>query len=63
MDGYSIDLSGYIILTGLRHIKVLVTLTPHFQGHSFVYRISPEPADVFSLNLHGCNIRKSLRAD
>ena len=28
MDGYSSDLSGYIIVTGLRHIKVLVTLTP-----------------------------------
>ena len=27
MDGYSSDLSGYIIVTGLRHIKVLVTLT------------------------------------
>ena len=28
MDGYSSDLSGYIIVTGLRYMKVLVTLTP-----------------------------------
>ena len=33
MDGYSSDLSRYIIVTGLKHIKVSVTLTP-FQGHS-----------------------------
>ena len=25
MDGYSLDLIGYIIVTGLRHIQVLVT--------------------------------------
>ena len=25
MNGYSSDLSGYTIVTGLRHIKVLVT--------------------------------------
>ena len=28
MNGYSSDLSGYFIVTGLRHLKVLVTLTP-----------------------------------
>ena len=28
MDGYSTDLSGYIIVLGLRHVTVLVTLTP-----------------------------------
>ena len=28
MDGYSSDLSGYIIVTELRHVKFLVTLTP-----------------------------------
>ena len=28
MHGYSSDLSGYIIVTGLRHVKFLVTLTP-----------------------------------
>ena len=28
IDGYSSDLSGYTIVTGFRHIKVLVTLTP-----------------------------------
>ena len=28
MDGYSSDLSWYIVVTGLRHIKVLMTLTP-----------------------------------
>ena len=28
MHGYSSDLSGYIIVTGLGHVNVLVTLTP-----------------------------------
>ena len=28
MDGYSSNLSGYIIATGLRYVKFLVTLTP-----------------------------------
>ena len=28
MDGYSSDLSGYIFVTGVRHIEVLVTLIP-----------------------------------
>ena len=28
MDGYLSDLSGYIIVTGVRHVTVLVTLTP-----------------------------------
>ena len=28
LDGYSSDLIGYIILTGLRYVTVLVTLTP-----------------------------------
>ena len=28
MDGYSSDMSEYIIVTGLRHVKFLVTLTP-----------------------------------
>ena len=28
IDGYLSDLNGYITVTGLRHIKALVTLTP-----------------------------------
>ena len=28
MDGYSSDLSGYIIVTGLRHVKVLGDFDP-----------------------------------
>ena len=31
MDEYSSDLNGYIIVTGLRHVTVLVTLTPVFK--------------------------------
>ena len=28
IHGYSSDLSRYVVVTGLRHIKILVTLTP-----------------------------------
>ena len=28
MDGYSSDLSGYIVVTDLRHVKFWVALTP-----------------------------------
>ena len=28
VHGYSSDLSRYIIVAGLRHVKILVTLTP-----------------------------------
>ena len=49
MDGYSSDLSGYIVVTELKHVKFWVTLTP-FQGHSLVCRISLEPVDGFSPN-------------
>ena len=62
MIEYSSDLSGYIIVTDLRHVKFLVTLT-HFQGHSLVCRISLEPIDGFSSNLHRYTTRTSLRAD
>ena len=34
MNGYSSDLNGYIIVTRLRHIKVLVTLTPFSRSQS-----------------------------
>ena len=46
MDGYSPTVYTYIIVTGLRHVKFLVTLTS-FQGHSLVYRISFEQVDRF----------------
>ena len=35
-DGYSSDLSGYIIVTGLRHIKVSVTLTLFSRSESCI---------------------------
>ena len=61
MDGYTSDLHVYIIVAGLRHVKVLVTLTS-FQGHSLVYRISFEQVDVFFAKLayiyHLDNLRK-----
>ena len=34
IDGYSSDLSRYIIMTGVRHVKVLVTLTPFSRSYS-----------------------------
>ena len=52
----------YIIVTGLRNVTVLVTLTP-FYGHSLVFRISLEQMDGFSSNLHRYTTRKSLRVD
>ena len=47
MDAYSSDLNGYIVVTELRYVKFLVTLT-HFQGHSLVCRISLKSVDGFS---------------
>ena len=32
MHGYSSDLSGYIVVTGLRHVKILVTLTLYLRS-------------------------------
>ena len=34
MDGYTSELNGYIVVTGLRQIKVLVTLTPFSRSQS-----------------------------
>ena len=34
IDGYSSALSGYIIATGLRHVKVLVTLIPFSRSYA-----------------------------
>ena len=31
MDGYSSDLSGYIVVTDLRHVKILGDLDPIFK--------------------------------
>ena len=62
MDGYSSDLSESIILTSLRYVTALVTLT-HFQGHSFVCRISLESMDRFSPDIHRYTTRTILRAD
>ena len=60
MDGYSSDLIGYIIVTGLRHIRLRFWWPwPHFQGHSLVCKISLEPVNGFSSNLHRCTIRTS----
>ena len=39
MDAYSSDLSGYIIVTCLRHIKVLLTLTSFLRSKSHMYDI------------------------
>ena len=32
MHGYSSELSSYIVVTGLRHVKILVTLTPYLRS-------------------------------
>ena len=61
MDGYSSDLSGYIVVTDLIHCTVLVTLTP-FQGHILVCRISLEPMDGFSPNLQRYTIRTKFKS-
>ena len=34
MNGYSSDLNRDIIVTGLSHVKILVTLTPFFRSYS-----------------------------
>ena len=34
VHGYSSDLSRYIIVAGLRHVKILVTLTPFSRSWS-----------------------------
>ena len=62
MDGYSSNLSGYIVVTELRHVRFLVTLTP-FSIHSLVCRISLEPVNGFSPNLYRYTTRTILRAD
>ena len=62
MDEYSSDLSGYIVVTELSYVKFLVALT-NFQGHSLVCRISLEPIDGFSPNLHRHTTRTRLSAD
>ena len=51
MDVYSSDLGIYIVVTDLRHVKFWVTLTPFFQGHSLICRISLEPMGGFSANV------------
>ena len=34
MHGYSLDMSRYIIVTGLKNVKILVTLTPFSRSKS-----------------------------
>ena len=55
MNGYSSDLSGYIVMTELRSVKVF--------GHCLVCRISLETIDGFSPNLYRYTTRISIRAD